>query len=138
MELLMALVCGALVASGVWSMLGRDRGTTVAGGLLLAAAVSLALVSVGGMRAKTPPEVAPVSPALSTPSDMADPTPHALALVLLLPAVAGLCVFAATRRGAPGAPPEPPRITRPPTPPGPTALPPAPRAARPASGGVLR
>ncbi len=142
MELLTALTCGGLVAAGVWLILGRDRAALPLGALLLAGAVSLALIATGGLRASGPAvgpsSAGPSEIAATAPDDVADPVPGAFALALLLPALGAALLL--WRRGedapkprpekAPPRPaPEPPRTTRPQTP----AT--APRTSRHASGG---
>jgi multicomponent K+:H+ antiporter subunit C len=81
MEIVLAIGIGVLTASGVW-LLFRPRTFQVIIGLsLIAYAVNLFILSVGGLRVNAPPVL---DPAHTDPSHYADPLPQALVLTAIV------------------------------------------------------
>jgi multicomponent Na+:H+ antiporter subunit C len=86
MELILAIVIGALVAAGIYRLLGGSRLDALVGILLLSQAANLIIFASGGLRHGAAPLLDGGSP-LPT----ADPLPQALVLTAIVIGFGILC-----------------------------------------------
>lgn len=82
MEILMALVIGALYAAALYLMMRRSIVKLIMGLALLSHAAHLLILTAGGLNPRVPPLIAPDAYAL--PADAADPLPQALILTAIV------------------------------------------------------
>ena len=82
MELLLAILIGAFVGSGVWLILRPRTFQVVIGLSLIGYGVNLFIFGMGRLRVNAPPILADT--AAINPADFADPVPQALVLTAIV------------------------------------------------------
>ena len=82
MELLLAILIGAFVGSGVWLILRPRTFQVVIGLSLIGYGVNLFIFGMGRLRLNAPPIL--VDTAAINPADFADPVPQALVLTAIV------------------------------------------------------